>query len=199
MADDEAKVVDGDHILAMCGIDFNQKGRLNKNAIVATVMSNLGLFRAMQEHGVEVIKTQVGDRYVLENMQKEGLNVGGEQSGHIIFSDYTTTGDGLITALQVLRIMRETGRKLSHLAQCMTKYPQVLINVKVKEKPELESIPEIKAAIDKTNETLGDNGRLLVRYSGTEFVARVMIEGRDEQEIRPLAHSLADIIKSKIG
>ena len=199
MADDEAKVVDGDHILAMCGIDFNQKGWLNNGTIVATVMTNLGFFRAMEQNGINVIKTKVGDRYVLETMQKERLNVGGEQSGHVIFSDYTTTGDGLITSLQVLRIMHESGKKLSQLAQCMAKYPQVLVNIQVKDKRELESIPEIKAAIDSTEGVLGDDGHLLVRYSGTEYVARVMIEGRNERQIQDLANSLAEVIKSKLG
>jgi phosphoglucosamine mutase len=199
MADEEAKAVDGDQILAMCAVDFKKKGLLRNDTVVGTVMSNLGFLRAMETHGIKVIRAKVGDRYVLEMMQKEGLNVGGEQSGHVIFSDYTTTGDGLITALQVLKIMRESGKKLSQLAQCMTKYPQVLINVEVKEKPELESIPEIKAAIDDITTKLGNTGRLLVRYSGTEYLARVMIEGQDENRIRSMAHSLGNIIKSKIG
>ena len=199
MADDEARVVDGDHILAICGVDFKQKGRLNNDTIVATVMSNLGLFRSMQEHGIKVIKAKVGDRYVLDTMMKEDLNVGGEQSGHVIFRDYTTTGDGLITSLQVLRIIMETGKKLSKLANCMTKYPQVLVNVAVKEKPELESIPEIKAAVQEVENALGENGRLLLRYSGTECVARVMIEGHDDQEIQRLANSLADVVRSCLG
>lgn len=199
MADEEAKTVDGDQILAMCAIDFKNKRLLKNDTVVGTVMSNLGFLKAMQKNGIKVLLAKVGDRYVLDMMQKEGLNVGGEQSGHVIFSDYTTTGDGLITALQVLRIMRENGKKLSQLAQCMTKYPQVLINVEVKDKPELESIPEVKRAIEDTTEKLGDKGRLLVRYSGTEYVARVMIEGQDENIIRGMAHSLADLIKAKIG
>ena len=199
MADEEAMVVDGDQIVGMCAIDFHQSGRLNKNTVVGTVMSNLGFLRAMEEHGIKVLKTNVGDRYVLEAIRNEGLNVGGEQSGHCIFSDYTTTGDGLITSLQVLRIMQERGEKLSQLSKCITKYPQVLVNVEVKNKPELDSIPEIKEAIDHTNKLLGDDGRLLVRYSGTEYITRVMVEGRDEKKINDLAYSLADVIKSKLG
>ena len=199
MADDEAKVVDGDHILAMCGIDFKNRGTLNNNTIVTTVMSNFGFFRAMEENGIKVLKTQVGDRYVIDAMRKDGLNVGGEQSGHVIFSDYTTTGDGLITALQVLRIMSETGSKLSVLAQCMKAYPQVLINVDVREKPDFDEIPEVRALVDETEKTLGDSGRLLLRYSGTEYLARVMLEGENEQEIKGLAENIAGVIRNKIG
>lgn len=199
MADEEAKTVDGDHILAMCAIDFKSKRMLKNDTVVGTVMSNLGFIHAMESNGIKTILTKVGDRYVLETMQKEGLNVGGEQSGHVIFSDYTTTGDGLITALQVLRIIRESGKKLSQLSHCMTKYPQVLVNVEVKEKPQFETIPEIKTAIENVSTELGKNGRLLVRYSGTEYVARVMIEGQDENKIRSMANSIAGIIKAKIG
>ncbi len=199
MADDDAKVVDGDYIMALCAIDFNEKGKLNKNTIVATKMSNLGFFQAMEKAGIKVILSKVGDRYVLERMLKEKLNVGGEQSGHIIFSDYTTTGDGLITALQVLRIMKETGKKLSRLCRVMTKYPQILLNVAVKKKPPLEKIPEVKTAIERVEKKLGKNGRILVRYSGTELIARVMVEGQDDAEIKRIAKSVADTIKRKIG
>ncbi len=199
MADDDAKVVDGDYIMALCAIDFNEKGKLNKNTIVATKMSNFGLFQAMEKAGIKVVLSKVGDRYVLDEMLKEKLNVGGEQSGHIIFSDYTTTGDGLITALQVLRIMKETGKKLSRLSRVMTKYPQILLNVDVKKKPPLEKIPEVKTTIERAEKKLGKNGRIFVRYSGTEFTARVMVEGQDDTEIKRIAKSVADTIKRKIG
>jgi phosphoglucosamine mutase len=199
MADDDATVVDGDHVLAMAALDLQAKGLLNKSAIAATVMSNLGLFRAMDEAGITVHRTKVGDRYVLETMLKEGLNLGGEQSGHVIFSDYTTTGDGLITALQILRIMRETGRKLSDLRRVLRRYPQALINVPVRDKPPIETLAGVQQAVQHVEAALGKEGRVLVRYSGTEYVARVMVEGREEREVKAHAEQIAEAVRTALG
>jgi len=199
MADDDATVVDGDQILAITATDMKGKGLLAKNAIVATVMSNFGLVRALEQAGIEIHRAKVGDRYVIEEMLAHGVNLGGEQSGHVIFSDYTTTGDGLITALQVLRVMRETGRKLSELRRVMRRYPQVLVNVPVREKPPIDSLAGVQAAIREAEQALGDEGRVLVRYSGTEYVARVMVEGREEREIKEHADRIADAFRAALG
>ena len=199
MADDDATVVDGDQILAITATDMKQKGLLAKDAIVATVMSNLGLVRAMQQAGIDVHQAKVGDRYVIEAMLREGVNLGGEQSGHVIFSDYTTTGDGLITALQVLRVMRETGRKLSDLRRVMRRYPQVLVNVPVRDKPPIDSLADVQAAVREVEQKLGDDGRVLVRYSGTEYLARVMVEGREEREVRDHADRIAEAVRAALG
>ena len=199
MADDDATVVDGDQILAITATDMKGKGLLAKNAIVATVMSNFGLVRALEQAGIEIHRAKVGDRYVIEEMLAHGVNLGGEQSGHVIFSDYTTTGDGLITALQVLRVMRETGRKLSELRRVMRRYPQVLVNVPVREKPPIDSLAGVQAAIREAEQALGDEGRVLVRYSGTEYVARVMVEGREEREIKDHADRIADAFRAALG
>jgi phosphoglucosamine mutase len=198
MADDDATVVDGDHVLTMAALDMKAKGCLARNAIAATVMSNLGLFRAMEEAGIGVHRTQVGDRYVIGTMRAEGLNLGGEQSGHVIFSDYTTTGDGLITALQILRIMRETGRKLSDLRRAMRRYPQVLVNVAVRDKPPIESLDGVQAAVRRVEQHLGRDGRVLVRYSGTEYLARIMVEGREEREVKAYAEQVADAFRAAL-
>jgi len=199
MADDDATVVDGDHVLAMAALDLKGKGLLNTNAIAATVMSNLGLFRAMDEAGITVHRTKIGDRYVLETMLKEGLNLGGEQSGHVIFSDYTTTGDGLITALQILRIMRETGRKLSDLRRVLRRYPQALVNVPVRDKPPLETLVGVQEAVRRVEAALGTDGRVLVRYSGTEYLARVMVEGREEREVKAHAELVAEAFRASLS
>ncbi|MBN1918915.1 MAG: phosphoglucosamine mutase [Verrucomicrobia bacterium] len=199
MADDDATVVDGDDILAIAAADMKAKGLLTKNAVVATVMSNFGLVRAMQQAGIELHRSKVGDRYVIEAMLAHGVNLGGEQSGHIIFSDYTTTGDGLITALQVLRVVRETGRKLSDLRRVMRRYPQVLVNVPVRDKPPVESLDGVQAAVRAVEQILGEEGRVLVRYSGTEYLARVMVEGREEREVKEHAERIADAVRAAIG
>jgi phosphoglucosamine mutase len=175
------------------------RGALAGNAIAATVMSNLGLFRAMDEAGIDVRRTQVGDRYVINTMRAEGLSLGGEQSGHVIFSDYTTTGDGLITSLQMLRIMREGGRKLSDLRRLLRRYPQVLLNVAVRDKPPIESLDAVQAAVRRIEERLGRDGRVLVRYSGTEYLARVMVEGPEEREVKAYAEQIAEAFRTAIG
>ncbi len=199
MADDDATVVDGDHVLAIAALDLKAKGLLANNAIAVTVMSNLGLFRAMDEASITVHRTKVGDRYVINAMVKEGLNLGGEQSGHVIFSDYTTTGDGLITALQILRIMRETGRKLSDLRRVMQRYPQALVNVAVRDKPPIETLEGVQETVRGIEQALGEEGRVLVRYSGTEYVARIMVEGREEREVKAHAERIGDAFRAALG
>ena len=199
LVDHTGRVLDGDHVMLMCARRMQAEGRLRGNAVVATVMSNLGLELALKALGIELIRTQVGDKYVMEEMQKRNLSLGGEQSGHLIFSDYLVTGDGLITALNVLRVMAATGRELADLAGDLTTYPQVLVNVRVREKMRLEAIPQVADAMKKVEERLGVNGRLLVRYSGTEPLLRVMLEGRDKQEIDRLAHDIADAVRQTIG
>jgi phosphoglucosamine mutase len=198
-ADEEGTVVDGDQIMAMCALDMLKEGRLAKNTLVATVMSNLGLEHAIKKAGGQVVKTAVGDRYVVEEMLRGEFRIGGEQSGHIILLDYNTTGDGMITALQVLSLMKKTGQSLKELASCMKRFPQSLVNVPVKRKQPFEEIPHVDARIKKAEETLGDLGRILVRYSGTEALARVMVEGMNEAEINEIAESVAEAIAQELG
>ena len=185
--------------MLMCAKQMKAEGRLRGNAVVATVMSNIGLEIALRKLGIELVRTKVGDKYVMEEMQRRGLSLGGEQSGHLIFSEHLFTGDGLITALSVLRTMAESGRELGDLAGDLTTYPQVLLNVRVREKAELEKIPEIAAAMKRVEDRLGTNGRLLVRYSGTEPLLRVMLEGQDSREIEQWAHEIADAVNKAIG
>lgn len=199
MADDEANEIDGDLILGLCALDMKQHGTLAKDTLVTTTMSNLGLIKAMEAGGINVVKTNVGDRYVMEEMINNGYNLGGEQSGHVVFRDFTTTGDGLITALQVLKIMRESGVKLSRLAAKIEKFPQYLLNVGVKEKIPFEEVKEVQNLIDEITEKLTKEERLLVRYSGTERIARVMIEGRDDNRIKAFADAIANAIKKNMG
>lgn len=199
MADEDGTCIDGDQVMAMCALDMLREGRLAKNTLVTTVMSNLGLDHAIKGGGGRVVRTQVGDRYVVEEMLREDYCVGGEQSGHVLFLEYNTTGDGMITALQVLALMKKTGKSLKELAACMTRFPQSLVNVPVKRKEPLESVPRIKKQVELVEKRLADRGRLLVRYSGTEPVARVMAEGQDESEITELVFSIAEIIREELG
>ncbi len=199
LCDEAGTIVDGDAVMAICALWMKQEGRLKHNTLVATVMSNLGLERAMQEAGITLVRAPVGDRYVMEKMLAGGFNLGGEQSGHVIFLDHNTTGDGLITALQVLAIMRQTGKPLSELAACMKTYPQVLVNVRVKERKDLATIPAIAERIASLENRLDGHGRLLVRYSGTEPKVRIMIEGEQQDEIKALADDLAAIIREHLG
>ena len=199
LCDEKGAVVDGDAVMAVCALQMMKEGRLRQKTLVATVMSNLGLEIAMQKAGGRLVRASVGDRYVMEKMLEGGYNLGGEQSGHVIFLDHNTTGDGLVSALQVLAIMKQTGKPLSELAACMKTYPQTLVNVKVKERRDLMSIPEIAQRMAEVEKKLGGSGRLLVRYSGTESKVRVMIEGEDERGIKTLAEDLAGIIKEKLG
>jgi phosphoglucosamine mutase len=199
LCDEKGNIVDGDYIMAIAALDMLKKGELKNETVVGTVMSNMGLEVALKEKGIKFLRTPVGDRYVLEEMIRVGANLGGEQSGHLIFSDHTTTGDGLITALQILRIMKSTGKKLSQLCQVIERYPQVLLNIRVKKKTAFKLVPEIKKEAERVERVLGNEGRLLLRYSGTEPIARVMIEGKSKKKIDPLAHSLANVIKKKLA
>ncbi|MBI4562395.1 MAG: hypothetical protein HY724_10160 [Candidatus Rokubacteria bacterium] len=197
--DDTGEVRDGDYLLAIFARHLNARGELKGNHLVTTVMANLGLDRSLAEAGIQVVKTQVGDRYVLEEMERSGANLGGEQSGHLIFLDRAPTGDGLLSALQLLAVMRETGQALSALARCLTKLPQVLVNVEVREKPPIEAIPGLGARIQELESAMNGAGRILVRYSGTEPLARVMIEGEDGDRILAMAQELAVLIAKAIG
>jgi phosphoglucosamine mutase len=197
--DHRGRVVDGDAVLLMCGRQLQREGRLKGNAIVATVMSNIGLELALKPLGIDLVRCPVGDKYVMEEMLNRGLSLGGEQSGHIIFSDYLFTGDGLCTALNVLRTVALTGRTLASLALDLTTYPQVLLNVRVRERVDLRSVPAIAATIDVIESRVAGQGRLLVRYSGTEPLLRVMLEGRDQNEIRAWAQEIVDVVKEHLG
>jgi phosphoglucosamine mutase len=198
-ADASGRILDGDHVLMMCAKQMKAEGRLRGNTVVATVMSNIGLELALKGLGIGLVRTAVGDKYVMEEMQKRNVSIGGEQSGHIIFSDFLFTGDGLITSLNVLRTMAVTGRELGELADDLTTYPQILINVRVREKPDLKSVPEIAVVIDEVEKRLAGNGRLLVRYSGTEPLLRVMLEGESTSEIEAMAHQIVSAAKAHLA
>ena len=197
--DEKGQVIDGDHILVMCAQDMIKKGTLPYNTVVTTVMANIGFHKAIKAAGGRAEVTQVGDRYVLENMLKNGYKIGGEQSGHIIFTDFSTTGDGPITALQVLSSLKRSGRKASDLTNLMTTYPQLLVNVKVATKDGWEENEAIKAAIQKGEEELGSDGRILVRPSGTEPLIRVMAEGPDQAQLDTICNAIADVVKKEQG
>ena len=199
LCDETGEIVDGDEILAMASIDLLGRDQLTENTLVATVMSNFGLDEALVAHGGKVVRTKVGDRYVIEEMVRRNLNLGGEQSGHMIFRDFTTTGDGIISALQILRIMQATGKPLSELKKCLTKYPQAQRNLRVKEKPSLDSLGEVMRLVGETEKQLDRKGRVLLRYSGTEPKIRLLIEGREPDEIERQANRIADAIQSAIG
>ncbi len=199
MVDERGRIVDGDRVLGILAPWLAEQGRLESGCVVGTVMTNLGLEVMLKERGIELIRTQVGDRYVVEEMIKRQCNVGGEQSGHIIFLDHNTTGDGVISALQVLSVMKATGRPLSELADCFTPFPQVLINVRVTDKPDIFQIPALAKAASRAEAELGGRGRLLIRYSGTEPLLRVMIEGEDEDQINRLAGELSEIVERELG
>jgi phosphoglucosamine mutase len=190
-----ARVVDGDAVMLMCGKQMKAEGRLKGNAIVATVMSNIGLEIALREAGIDLVRCAVGDKYVMEEMLMRGLSLGGEQSGHVIFSEYLFTGDGLATSLNVLRTMTATGRELADLASELTTYPQVLLNVRVDRKVDLKTIPEVASVMSAVEARLSGHGRLLVRYSGTEPLLRVMLEGRDEIEIRRWGEEIVEAVR----
>ena len=199
LVDHSGKVVDGDAIMLMAAIHLKDHGRLPGPAVVATVMSNIGLEIALRDRGIELVRTAVGDKYVMEEMVKRGYALGGEQSGHVIFSDHLFTGDGLATALNVLRIMAETGRELSDLAGQLVTYPQVLVNVRVKQRTDLATVPAIATTMKKVEQGLAGNGRLLVRYSGTEPLLRIMLEGKDDNEIKLWANQIADVVKEHLA
>jgi phosphoglucosamine mutase len=199
MIDENSQIVDGDTMLAICARDLKRQGALTNNTVVATVMSNFGFLKAMEAEGIEVVLSNVGDRYVIQEMLNNKSALGGEPSGHMIFLDHNTTGDGIVGALQVLRIMMESDSRLSDLASIVKKYPQALVNVKVKEKPELSTLPEVNKAIDEVKVNLGKSGRVLVRYSGTENLCRVMVEGEKLKSVQQHANMIATAIKAQIG
>ncbi|MEN6564997.1 MAG: phosphoglucosamine mutase [Veillonellales bacterium] len=195
--DEQGNVVDGDQIMVICALELMRQQKLKDNKLVATVMSNIGLHQAIKKAGGTVAVTPVGDRYVLETMLEKGYVLGGEQSGHIIFSDFSTTGDGLITALQLLTALRHSGKKLSELAGLMTRFPQLLVNVRVKSKAGWEDNPTIKAAIQAGETELGEEGRILVRPSGTEPLIRVMAEGFSLPDLERIVNGIAAVIKKE--
>jgi phosphoglucosamine mutase len=197
--DEHGNEVDGDHIMAICGIDLLGKKKLAKNTLVATVMSNMGLEVALRKAGGKVVRTAVGDRYVVEEMRRHGYRVGGEQSGHMIFLDHNTTGDGMISALQVLAIIQRSGKTLSELAQVMTALPQVLVNVRIKQRQDLAEVSSVAGVIRAAEKTLGSDGRVLIRYSGTEPLLRIMLEGQDQPQINSMAQDIARSIEMHMG
>lgn len=199
--DSNGELVDGDKIMTICGLDMKERGILAKNTIVATVMSNLGLFVMGEKCDVNIPKTKVGDRYVLEEMLKEGYSIGGEQSGHVIFLEHNTTGDGLVTGLQLLSVVKRTGKTMAELATAMDTFPQVLINAKIKNenKEKYKEDAEIMAVITAMEEEFASTGRVLIRPSGTEPLVRVMIEGKDVEVINEKARMLADLLEKKLG
>jgi phosphoglucosamine mutase len=194
ICDEKGNIVDGDAIMALCATRMLRRGTLAKGTLVTTVMSNIGLERAISAAGGRLVRTAVGDRYVVEEMRRSRYNFGGEQSGHLIFLDHATTGDGVVAALAVLAIMLEEQTPLSRLASVMTRYPQVLVNIAVAEKRPLEGLPGVSALIARFEKELGEDGRVLVRYSGTERKARVMVEGPDEGRIQIYATEIADAL-----
>ncbi len=196
---EQGTIVDGDHIMAALGLDLHRNGLLAKQTLVGTVMSNFGLELSMAKAGIKLVRTPVGDRYLLERMQAGGYNFGGEQSGHFIFLDHNTTGDGLISALQVLSLMKRTKQPLSELAKAMSAVPQVLVNVKVTRKPDLESMPDVTRAMRDGEQSLNGSGRILVRYSGTEPLLRIMVEGEKASMIREVAERLAGVVRTHLG
>lgn len=197
--DHAGRIVDGDAVLLLCARHMLSQGRLKGRAVVATVMSNIGLELALRASGIDLVRCPVGDKHVMEEMLKRDLSIGGEQSGHIIFSDHLFTGDGLATALNVLRVIADSGRELADLASELVVYPQVLVNVRVREKKDLRAVPAIAEAMDRVEQRLAGHGRLLVRYSGTEPLLRVMIEGRDHQEIQGWAREIAESVQQHLG
>jgi len=199
MVDEKGDLVDGDKVLAMCAIEFKRSGRLSHDTLVATVMSNFGLDIALKDAGIRVVRTQVGDRYVMEEMIKNNYNLGGEQSGHVIFLDYNTTGDGLITALQVLTLMQKSGKRLSELASCMKTFPQKLVNIKVREKKPLDTLDDFNKVIRESEKKLEGRGRIVVRYSGTETLLRIMVEGETYEEIVQIIETVSDAVNKYIG
>ncbi len=200
IVDERGELVDGDKIIAICAKYLKQNGQLSNNTAVVTVMSNMGFFKFCEKNGINCVKTKVGDRYVLENMVANDYSIGGEQSGHIIFLDHATTGDGQMSAIQVLNVLKRTGLKISELADEMEVYPQVLVNVRVSNygKTRLEKDKEVQLAIKEASEELGDEGRVLVRVSGTEPLVRVMLEGQDYEQIKYLADCIAKVVEERL-
>ena len=197
--DEGGRAIGGDHVIAALAFDLFERGRLNHQTVVGTVMSNFGFELALKNAGITLLRTAVGDRYVLEQMLAGGYNLGGEQSGHIIFLDFNTTGDGIISAIQILKLMKRRARPFSEIAGCMISVPQVLLGVQVKQRLDLAALPGLQRAIHSCENQLNGTGRVLVRYSGTEPLVRVMVEGQDDATIRQMADELVGVVKSEIG
>lgn len=198
MVDEKGRILNGDHILALCALHHKEKGSLKSNAIVVTQMSNFGFEKKMKESGIQVIKTNVGDKYVVDAMRKNNYNLGGEQSGHIIFLDHSTTGDGIVAALNVLSVMRETGKKMSELANVFTDTPQVLINCRVQKRQDLEDIAGYKKMYADLEKKLNGEGRIFIRYSGTEPLIRILVEGQDKSLITTIAEQFASFFEKEL-
>jgi len=199
LSDENGNTVDGDRIMGIIGMDMASRGELSGNAIVATIMSNLGLEVALRRKGIEVVRTAVGDRYVSERMRRDGYVIGGEKSGHLIFGNLTTTGDGIVTALQVLKVMKSSGSKLSELASFMSEYPQLLVNIRVKDKHSWEDDVDFQDLIREVEVALNGEGRINVRASGTEKLLRVMVEAADERQVHAFADRVATAARKKWG
>jgi phosphoglucosamine mutase len=197
--DEKGNIVDGDQIMYICGKYLKEQGRLKHGTIVSTVMSNLGFYKALEEHNIRSVQTAVGDRYVVEEMKKNGYNLGGEQSGHIIFLDYNTTGDGLLTGLQLVNIMKITEKPLSELAAEMKKFPQVLVNIRVTDKHHVTDNEKVKQVIAEVESEMNGNGRVLVRPSGTEPLVRVMVEAPTEESCQAYVNRIAEVVREEMG
>ncbi|WP_147535936.1 phosphoglucosamine mutase [Bacillus marasmi] len=197
--DENGQIVDGDQIMYICGKYLKEQGRLKHGTVVSTVMSNLGYYKALETQGIQSVQTAVGDRYVVEEMKKNGFNLGGEQSGHIIFLDYNTTGDGLLTGLQLVNIMKVTEKSLSELAAEMKKYPQALVNIRVSDKHHVTDNDKVKQIIESVEKEMNGNGRVLVRPSGTEPLVRVMVEAATEESCQAFVNSIAEVVKEEMG
>ncbi len=198
VVDDNAEIIDGDQIMAICALSMIQEGQLPKNTVVATIMSNMGLDQALASRGGKVVRTKVGDRYVVEEMRKGQFGLGGEQSGHLVFGHSSTTGDGILAALHLLKVVVQERRTLSELKTCMTHFPQILKNIRVAKKIPIEQLPKSDKLIKSIAAGLGDKGRVVFRYSGTEDLARVMIEGENEKEIEDFGEQICEALRAEI-
>lgn len=199
--DEKGNLIDGDFIMAICAADMMSRGKLSKNTVVGTIMTNMGFGRFCKNLGINFIPTKVGDRYVLEEMIQEGYNLGGEQSGHVIFKDFSTTGDGQLTAAQLLSLLKRRDAKLSNLSKLMVRYPQVIVNVKVSDSGKLHFYTDhdVKKVVDDVKNTLSDSGRVVVRVSGTEPLVRVMLEGENMDQIEKFANLIADVVRNRLA
>ncbi len=198
IVDEKGDIFDGDDILLMSALSLKENNKLRKNTVVATVMSNIGLEISLKKRGINLVRTRVGDRYVIEEMKKNDYNLGGESSGHIIFADYSTTGDGTITALQVLRFLKESGKKLSEFSNLLDRKPQTSVNLKVKEKKPIEGLKGLNKKINEAKNILGYNGRVIIRYSGTQNLLRIMVEGPDKKQIKRIADELYEAARKDL-
>jgi len=197
--DEKGEVVDGDTLMAICGRYLREKSCLKKNTVVATIASNMGLDVCLKRDGIRVIRTDVGDRYVLERMLQEGFNFGGEKSGHVVFLDHNTTGDGVVTALKVLNVMIEKGASLHDLKKGFEEFPQVELNVKVKEKKPLNKLPDFQKTVEGVERALKNKGRVVVRYSGTEMLLRIMVEGKNHDQVKSYAHEIGEVARKYLS